>query len=432
MRTLNALRSLRPLRSPRLLALALGVVLAVLFLGPSAGAIAAATAAATAHTPTPTPIPTSTPYPTYTAVATYTPAPTQTRYPSPTVAPSPSPSPSPIPQGTDPRNSTHYCTGLLNWCPDLSGLFNAVGGVINGLIVAVFSPLEHVFSDAYASLVAPFQHDLTYTPNIPHEASWAGLRTFQTNLRELAATVFAGLLLFGMFARYLEQLGRGDFAQLTSPLRRGVVVTGLIAGYPTLMEWVFTLVNGAAGVINGIGLSSHESAWQAVRGAIYSLHTLLSVQGVLDAVLMLAAYVVTLLAVIVREFGLGILGGLYIVGPLCVACYVSPYVEGIATWWAKTFITLTLWPIGYAVALKLIQIMFAGGGPMSEMGGLSAALGAFGLVLVLYKMPAILGGVLGAAGAVLGSVATSTTDAGIGAAMAAARAVAFNKIPFLK
>jgi len=424
MRTLNALRS------PRLLALALGVVLATLLLGPSSGAIAASSAAAPAHTATP--VPTSTPYPTYTAVATYTPAPTQTRYPSPTVPPSPSPSPSPIPQGTDPHNPTHYCTGLLNWCPDLSGLFNAVGGVINGLIVAVFSPLEHVFSDAYAALVAPFQRDLTYTPNIPKEASWAGLRTFQTNLRELAATVFAGLLLFGMFARYLEQLGRGDFAQLTSPLRRGVVVTGLIAGYPTLMEWVFTLVNGAAGVINGIGLSSHESAWQAVRGAIYSLHTLLSVQGVLDAVLMLAAYVVTLLAVIVREFGLGILGGLYIVGPLCVACYVSPYVEGIATWWAKTFITLTLWPIGYAVALKLIQIMFAGGGPMSEMGGRSAALGAFGLVLVLYKMPAILGGVLGAAGAVLGSVATSTTDAGIGAAMAAARAAAFKNVPFLK
>jgi len=415
----------RTTRTTHAVLVALGVALAITVAAPLS-----TTAASPPHTPTP--IATATPYPTYTAVATYTPAPTQTRYPSPTIPPSPSPSPSPIPQGTDPRNATHYCTGLLNWCPDLSGLFNAVGGVINGLIVAVFSPLEHVFSDAYAALVAPFQHDLTYTPNIPHEASWAGLRTFQTNLRELAATVFAGLLLFGMFARYLEQLGRGDFAQLTSPLRRGVVVTGLIAGYPTLMEWVFTLVNGAASVINGIGLSSHESAWQAVRGAIYSLHTLLSVQGVLDAVLMLAAYVVTLLAVIVREFGLGILGGLYIVGPLCVACYVSPYVEGIATWWAKTFITLSLWPIGYAVALKLIQIMFAGGGPMSEMGGLSAALGAFGLVLVLYKMPAILGGVLGATGAVLGSVATSTTDAGIGAAMAAARAVAFKNVPFLK
>ncbi len=421
---------MRSLRSLRFLVLALGVVLATLLLGPSSGTLAASSAAAPTHTATP--VPTSTPYPTYTAVATYTAAPTQTHYPSPTVPPSPSPSPSPIPQGTDSHNPTHYCTGLLNWCPDLSGLFNAVGGVINGLIVAVFSPLEHVFSDAYASLVAPFQRDLTYTPNIPHEASWAGLRTFQTNLQELAATLFFGFLLIGMFARYLEQMGRGDFAQLTSPLRRGVIVTGLIAGYPQFMDVAFGLLNGAAGIINGIALDKHESAWQAVRGAIYSLHTLFSVQGLVDVALMLAAYVVTLLAVIIREFGVGVLGGLYIVGPLCLACYVSPYVEGIATWWAKTFITLALWPIGYAVALKLIQIMFAGGGPMSELGGVSAALGAFGLVLVLYKMPAILGGVMGGAGAIMGNVASSATDAGIGATVAAARAAVFKNVPFLK
>ncbi len=229
----------------------------------------------------------------------------------------------------------------------------------------------------------------------------------------------------------LEQLGHGNFAQLTSPLRRGVVVTGLIAGYPQFMGWAFGLLNGAADVINGVQLDTNESAWEAVRGAIFTVHTLFTLQGILDVVLMLAAYIVTLMAVIVREFGLGVLGGLYIVGPLCLACYVSPYVEGIATWWAKTFIGLALWPIGYAVALKLIALMFAGGGPMSEMGGLSAALGAFGLVLVLYKIPAILGGVMGAASAVLGGVATATTDTGIGAAMAAARTVAFNKVPFL-
>jgi len=410
--------------STRVVLVACGVALAIAVAAPLSAPLSALAASPT-HTPTPAP--TATPYPTYTPQATYTPAPTHTPYPSPTVIPSPSP----IPQGTDPHNPSHYCTGLLNWCPDLSGLFNAVGGVINGAIVAVFSPLEHVFSDAYASLVAPFQRDLTYTPNIPKETSWAGLRTFQTNLQELAATLFFGFLLIGMFARYLEQMGHGNFAQLTSPLRRGVVVTGLIAGYPQLMEVAFGLLNGAAGVINGIALDSHESAWQAVRGAIFSLHTLFSIQGALDVGLMLAAYIVTLLAVIIREFGLGVLGGLYIVGPLCLACYVSPYVEGIATWWAKTFIGLALWPIGYAVALKLIQIMFAGGGPMSEMGGISAALGAFGLVLVLYKMPAILGGVLGAAGAIMGGVAASATDAGIGATMAAARTATFNRIPFL-
>jgi len=412
---------MRSLRSPRLLALALGVVLAVVLLGPSAGAIAAASAAAPAHTPTPTPIPTSTPYPTYTAVATYTPAPTQTRYPSPTVPPSPSPSPSPIPQGTDPHNPTHYCTGLLNWCPDLSGLFNAVGGVINGLIVAVFSPLEHAFSDSFTRLVAPFQKDLTYTPDIPHEASWGGLRNLQTSLQELAATLFFGFLLVGVFARYLEQLGHGDFAQLTSPLRRGVVVTGLIAGYPTVMTWGLTVVNSAASVINGIPLDAHETAWEAVRGAMFTLGNAFSFQGVLDVLVMLVAYALVILSVVVRDFGLGTLGALYIVGPLCLACFVSPYLEVIARAWVKMVMSLSLWPIGYSVVLKVIALMFAGGGPLSEFGGFSAALGALGLVLLLYKTPAVVGSFVGSTGAVLGAVASSVTDAGLGSAVGAAR-----------
>jgi hypothetical protein len=412
---------MRSLRSPRLLALALGVVLAVVLLGPSAGAIAAASAAAPAHTPTPTPIPTSTPYPTYTAVATYTPAPTQTRYPSPTVPPSPSPSPSPIPQGTDPHNPTHYCTGLLNWCPDLSGLFNAVGGVINGLIVAVFSPLEHAFSDSFTRLVAPFQKDLTYTPDIPHEASWGGLRNLQTSLQELAATLFFGFLLVGVFARYLEQLGHGDFAQLTSPLRRGVVVTGLIAGYPTVMTWGLTVVNSAASVINGIPLDAHETAWEAVRGAMFTLGNAFSFQGVLDVLVMLVAYALVILSVVVRDFGLGTLGALYIVGPLCLACFVSPYLEVIARAWVKMVMSLSLWPIGYSLVLKVITLMFAGGGPLSEFGGFSAALGALGLVLLLYKTPAVVGSFVGSTGAVLGAVASSVTDAGLGSAVGAAR-----------
>ncbi len=414
--------------SKRAALVAIGVALVMRVLAP---AITLA-----ASRPPATPVATSTPYPTYTPLATLTPYPSPTALNTPTAVPTITPSPSPIPQGTDPQNPHQYCTGLLGWCPDLSGFFaaigGAIGGMINGALVALFSPIEHVFSDAFTQMVAPFQHDLTYTPNIPKEASWAALRTFQTNLQELAATLFFGFLLVGVFARYLEQLGHGDFAQLTSPVRRGVVVTGLIAGYPQLMGWAFGLLNGAADVINGVHLDTNESAWEAVRGAIFSLHTLFSIQGGLDVALMLAAYIVTILAVIVREFGLGVLGGLYIVGPLCLACYVSPYVEGIATWWAKTFIGLALWPIGYAVALKLIAIMFAGGGPMSEMGGLSAALGAFGLVLVLYKMPAILGGVMGAAGAVMGSVAASATDAGIGTAVSAARTAAFNRVPFLR
>jgi len=410
--------------SSRVLALALGVLLAILLLRPPVG-VAAATMTTHPPTATATPIPTQTPYPTYTPPAT------QTAYPSPTVVPSPSP----IPQGVNPAHPTQYCTGLFNWCPDLGAgvgaLFSALGTAVNGLLVGLFSPIEHHLSAGFSGMVAPFQHDLTYTPDIPGEVSWGGIRNLETSLQELAATLFFGLLLFGMFARYLEQMGRGDFAQLTSPVRRGVVVTGVIAGYPTIMGWGLGVVNAVAGVINGIPLDAHESAWQAIRGAIYSLHAVLSLQGILDVVVMLLAFVLVLLSVVVRDFGLAMLGALYLVGPLCLACFVSPYLEMIARAWVKMTISLALWPLGYSVVLKVIAVMLAGGGPLSELGGFSAALGALGLVLLLYKTPAVVGSFVGSSGAILGAVATSVTDAGIGAALAGARANILKQIPFL-
>jgi len=411
------------MRSPRVRGLAIGVLLAVVLLRPSVG-LTAAGAAAHPPPPTATVIPTQTPYPTYTPPATQTP------YPSPTVIPSPSP----IPQGVNPAHPTQYCTGLLNWCPDLGAgvgaLFSALGTAVTGLVVGLFSPIEHHLSDGFTGMVAPFQHDLTYTPDIPHEVSWGGIRNVQTSLQELAATLFFGLLLFGVFARYLEQLGHGDFAQLTSPVRRGVVVSGLIAGYPTLMGWGLGVINAVADVINGIPLDAHESAWQAIRGAIYSLHAVLSLQGILDVVVMLLAFVLVLLSVVVRDFGLAMLGALFLVGPLCLACYVSPYVEIIARAWVKMTLSLALWPLGYSVVLKVIAVMLAGGGPLSELGGFSAALGALGLVLLLYKTPAVVGSFVGSTGAILGAVATSVTDAGIGAALSHGRS-ALGKLRFL-
>ena len=403
----------------RTIVLSIGIMVAVLLLAPGA-----AVGAASKPTSTAPPVSTQTPYPTYTPPATQTP------YPSPTVMPSPSP----IPQGVNPTHQSQYCTGLLNWCPDLGAfvgaIFSALGTVVNGLLVALFSPIEHRLSDGFTGMVKPFQHDLTYTPDIAHEISWGGIRNVQTSLQELAATLFFGLLLFGVFARYLEQLGHGDFAQLTSPVRRGVVVSGVIAGYPTLMGWGLGVINAVAGVINGIPLDAHESAWQAIRGAIYSLHAVLSLQGVLDVVVMLLAFVLVLLSVVVRDFGLAMLGALFLVGPLCMACYVSPYLEMIARAWVKMTTSLALWPLGYSVVLKVIAVMLAGGGPLSELGGFSAALGALGLVLLLYKTPAVVGSFVGSTGAILGAVATSVTDAGIGAALSHGRS-ALGKLRFL-
>jgi len=289
--------------------------------------------------------------------------------------------------------------------------------------VGLFSPIEHNVSDEWTAMVAPFAHDLTYHPNIadPTVLQWDGLRRFQTALQELAGVLFFGFIIVGVFARYLEQLGVGDFTQLTSPVRRAIVVTGLILGYPKLMSFGFVALNAATDTINNFPLAKGESAWTAIRGAILAVHTALSFTGILDVIVLIVGWVIVVLAVVVRMFGEGILGGLYIVGPLCLALFVSPYFDTIAKSWAKIFISIALWPVGYAVALKLIALMFAAGGPMSEFGGFSAALGALGLTFMLYKMPAIVGGFVGSAGAVVGAVASSVTDAGVGTAVGAAR-----------
>jgi len=325
-------------------------------------------------------------------------------------------------------NVPHYCLGgLIQWCPDLGGLagaiFGAIGTGLNDLVVGLFSPIEHNVSDEWTAMVAPFAHDLTYHPNIadPHVLQWDGLRRFQSALQQLAGVLFFGFLIVGVFARYLEQLGVGDFTQLTSPLRRGVMVTGLILGYPQLMSFGFVALNAATDTINNFPLAQGESAWTAIRGAILAVGNALSFTGVLDVIVMIVGWIIVVLAVVVRMFGEGILGGLYIVGPLCLALFVSPYFDTIAKSWVKTFISIALWPVGYAVALKLIALMFAAGGPMSEFGGFSAALGALGLTLLIYKMPAVVGGLVGGAGATIGAVASSVTDMGIGTAVGAAK-----------
>jgi len=178
-------------------------------------------------------------------------------------------------QGYQTPHSTQYCTGLWGWCPDLGGFFGAVvgvlGGVLNGVLVAIFSPIEHLFSDAFTALVAPFQKDLTYSPNLANDDGWTGLQRFQGALKILAGTLLAATVTVGLFARYLESTGRGDFSVLTSPLRRAVIVAGLILGYQPLMRDAFTVLNVVTSTINGIPLTVHETGWQAIKGAIFTL-----------------------------------------------------------------------------------------------------------------------------------------------------------------
>lgn len=357
--------------------------------------------------------------------ATSAPAPA-TATPSPT--PTPVPSPTSIPQGAGTGGT--YCTGLLNWCLDLGGLFSAVGtalgGLLNTAITALFAPLQTAFSSAFTGMVAPFTADLTSAPNFTTDASWAGLRGIQSGLQLMAGTLALGFLLLGTFSSALEALGQSSFGRITAPLRRAVLIFGLIGGYQQVMGMAFTLSGGLAATINGLSLTAGETAWTALSGALGTLGAVFSIQGVLDIGVMVAGYILVILSVVVRYFGLGVLAALYAVGPLCLATYLAPNFAFIATWWVKTFLTLSLWPVGYALCLKLIALMLAGSGPLGTLSGFSAALSALGLVLVLYRVPAVVGSIAGAGGAVLGAVASSVTSGALGAAVSGARATLFS------
>jgi len=353
--------------------------------------------------------------------ATSAPAPA-TATPSPT--PTPVPSPTSIPQGAGAGGT--YCTGLFSWCVDLGGLFSAVGdalgGLLNSAITALFAPLQTAFSGAFTSMVAPFTADLTSAPNFTTDASWAGLRGIQSGLQLMAGTLALGFLLLGTFSAALEALGHSSFGRLTAPLRRAVLIFGLIGGYQQVMGAAFTLSGGLAATINGLSLTGGETAWAALSGALGTLGAVFSIQGIFEIGVMVVGYVLVICSVVVRFFGLGVQAALYAVGPLCLATYLAPNFAFIATWWVKTFLTLSLWPVGYALCLKLIALMLAGSGPLGTLSGFSAALSALGLVLVLYRVPAVVGSIAGAGGAVLGAVSSSVTSGALGAAVSAARA----------
>lgn len=377
---------------------------------------------ALAARPTPTPIASATPYP------TYTPLPTSTPYPTNTVVPTATPHP----QGPGPGGT--YCTGgFLNTCLDLGGffgaIFGAIGQLLNNAAVSVFGSIEHIFGDAFDTLTAPFTQALTYTPDITKESSWAGLRNFQTTLQELAGVLFVGFLTIGVFGAYLSSIGVGDFAQITSPVRRAALVTGFIAGYQGLMSSGFSVLNGVTGFITSASLTNGETAWQALQGALLTVNNLMSLTGIIDLIVVVLGLILTLLCVVIRMMGLGLLAALYVVGPLALVTWLSPQFDFIARWWVKTFITLALWPLGYALGLKVIQILLASGGPLSEFSGLASALGALGLLFGLYRVPAIVGSMVGAGGTLLGATASAVADAGIAAGVSLATRGIASKIP---
>ncbi len=362
------------------------------------------------HTPTPTPtataVPTSTPYPTYTPAATATERPSATSYPTYTVVPSPSP----VPQGVNPTNHHQYCTGLLGWCPSISGLFDAAGGAVVGWIFGGVNALIRSVADLLAGVVRVDQ--------------WPSISGFFGFMLKIGGGVALGMAILGALLYYRSMMPGGNprdgalgLGMLTRTLETAVLLGGLGWGIGQLFTVASKLVeqtNAYSGVVAVDALISLVKVFTDA-GAVFN--PINDVMGVV-------AFVVYLLIILVKFASVAALAWLVVVAPLVMGTW--PLGSSIAARWLSSLTSVLLWGVGWAVWLMLAEAVLTDW----TMPPLLKPFLVVALLLFGYSVPRLVDALIGASMARL-SGATMIPDMALGAGAAAGSTFAGPRIQAL-
>lgn len=290
----------------------------------------------------------------------------------------------------------------------------------------------HFWGNVFTLATAGFNPALTSSPDITQQSDFSGLKSMQQQLSTAAGGLLVFFLTIGALAGYLTAIGRGHFQPLLAPIGRAIFVTGFIAGYDTFMSKGFGIVGALADGINSVSVGASETGFDALGHAFGTITDLLSVEAVIKAGIIVVGVIISLLAVIIRYLALGYLDLLYTIGPLCLVTYVSPQFSFIARWWWRTTLGLALYPAAYALVLKIIANVLTisnNGFNVFDQGNNTVGdLAALGLVLMIYRVPSMIGSLVGAGASVFGSAASAATDAGIAASISLATRGVGNKI----
>lgn len=298
------------------------------------------------------------------------------------------------------------------------------GSIMYGLANNVAS----FWGEAFTAVTAPFTAQLISSPDITNtnDKKMNGIQKMQTDLSQICGALLLFFMTIGVLSAWLSLFGRSGFAELLAPIGRAMLVTGIIAGYQPLMATAFGLLNKLGAAINSLDVGAKHDTFTALGSALGTIHDFASPEAVVKGFVIFVALVVCILAVIIRATALGFLDLLFVIGPLCLVTWLSPQFEFLARWWWKTFFGLALYPIGYALVLKVISNLLASDSSFFGSGGND--LQALGLVLMIYRVPAMIGSAVGAGSAVFGSAASAVTDAGIAAGISFATRGAGDKI----
>ena len=290
------------------------------------------------------------------------------------------------------------------------------------------------------------------TPDIAQglsNGSAGTLSQLYTAMSTVADEIAALLVALTLFQYVLRTMGQTDFIKSFGGAWRAVIGVGLLKELPQMLQWWFAGVNDIAQHVGGSiavfpwsWLDAHvtdSSAfyWQSTDfdphpaqyfGSSFALQgpsgTLSNAGGPMMAnmdgiwnflfFLLLVFFIIAVVyALFVRLTGVFVLVALVIVAPLCVATWILPQTSGIAKWWWASFVTYSLWGLGFALTLLTCQailgtdatqfqtIFFSGAatsGSLSFSGDqvyfFQMALAGCGL-LVLTKVPQIMDGIMG-------------------------------------
>jgi hypothetical protein len=317
------------------------------------------------------------------------------------------------------------------WCIDIFGAHFCIP-TPSSIMYGLANNATNFWGNVFTLATAGFNPALTSSPDITQQSDFSGLESMQQQLSTAAGGLLVFFLTIGALAGYLTAIGRGHFHPLLAPIGRTIFVTGFIAGYDTFMSTVFGIVGALANGINSVSVGASETGFDALGHAFGAITDLLSVEAVIKAGIIVVGVIISLLAVIIRYLALGYLDLLYTIGPLCLVTYVSPQFSFIARWWWRTTLGLALYPAAYALVLKIIANVLTisnnGFNVFDQGNNIVGDLAALGLVLMIYRVPAMVGSLVGAGASVFGSAASAATDVGIATGISLATRGVGNKI----
>jgi hypothetical protein len=288
------------------------------------------------------------------------------------------------------------CTGFTISIPLIGNVCIDISGLVNDLLTATFGSIAGLFGSAWDALTSTFEPALINTPNFAGDPTWMAFQQFVTVLQAMWTTLFVAMFVFGMFARYMDSIGAGSFQGILGLLGRATMLTALLALYnPIMANWVFPAENGLAQAIATANIPGTDGVLSLIGQAFQTVSSVFSLTALLNLLILVLALVLGVLCVVVRDMGLGVLAALYALGPLALATWLSPQLDFIARWCVRTMISVLLWPVGYALALKVGSALINASGWANSSAGVLGSLGALGCLLLLYRVPVIIGNMAG-------------------------------------